>query len=386
MPVTRATEHQQRKYGVKLWIKSEWRNRPTRIADLHCSKGSFKGNLDERQKRAEFAQYAAAIARQEGTNVDLDAIRQRVDRQLGLMATCDPALPKGLISEGENDLTAAIARDCLIDESQVVAERVSAVVASQNANLALIEAIDVLTSNPVAPVALVAPPQGETDVSRQAPVPCAALVAPDGTKRLPSASSPDSERSALPDWVQFPPKLKWSTPTINETLTDHGFDPVYTQAALASGMTMEQIEERDRQAAIISAREQLKTAWPTPELIAAASLPSDEPIYPADCLDPSYHDEPGLVDDSLDYDGEMEQISATMNLDKLTFDVESDIGKSFLPSDFAAWRERMGWDKFQAAAKLDINERTIRNYEAGRQPIPKVVALACWAYAVSHGS
>jgi DNA-binding XRE family transcriptional regulator len=53
--------------------------------------------------------------------------------------------------------------------------------------------------------------------------------------------------------------------------------------------------------------------------------------------------------------------------------------------DFRAWRERMGWNQCEAATALDLSRRSIIGYEAGQQPIPRVVALACWALTVEHG-
>ncbi|HJU20759.1 MAG TPA: helix-turn-helix transcriptional regulator [Stellaceae bacterium] len=55
-----------------------------------------------------------------------------------------------------------------------------------------------------------------------------------------------------------------------------------------------------------------------------------------------------------------------------------------LPADFRAWRERMGWTQEQAAAALDLSRRSIIGYEQGSQPIPRTVALACWALTVAH--
>ncbi len=51
------------------------------------------------------------------------------------------------------------------------------------------------------------------------------------------------------------------------------------------------------------------------------------------------------------------------------------------PTDFRAWRKRLGLTQAQAAAALDIAARTIRHYERGRRSgaavaIPRVVALA----------
>ena len=327
MPVIRATESQQKKYGVKLWIKSEWRSRPKQIANLHCSKWSNAGKLDERQARDEFIEYATRLSRQEGNlgRVDIEAMHARVERQRSLMAICDPDKPRGLIAEGENDLTRAIAA-----ESVQVAEIGSATVAAQNAALVAIEAIDVLTSNP-------------------------------------------------DDWRNIPFKPRWCKPTINETVVDYGFSPEYTQAALAAGMTIEEIEKRDREATMIAARHRLQSGeWPTAELIAAAN-------YPADYFDScdEIDDDAPVVKTAMSLSALRADSGKQMNLDNLSYDAETDIGKTFLPADMQAWRNRLGFTQKSAAERLDITERTIRNYEIGAQPIPRVVALACWALAVS---
>lgn len=50
-------------------------------------------------------------------------------------------------------------------------------------------------------------------------------------------------------------------------------------------------------------------------------------------------------------------------------------------TDFITWREHMGASKTQVSEWLGISERTLRKYELGDVPVPKVVTLACAALA-----
>jgi len=52
------------------------------------------------------------------------------------------------------------------------------------------------------------------------------------------------------------------------------------------------------------------------------------------------------------------------------------------------WRETMEWSQAEAARRLGLHYKTLRNYERGRRddgrpsPIPRPVALACGALAL----
>lgn len=57
------------------------------------------------------------------------------------------------------------------------------------------------------------------------------------------------------------------------------------------------------------------------------------------------------------------------------------------PTQFKAWRKRMGWSQQEAADHLGISKISVQNYERGRRAapdprpveIPMPVALACSA-------
>lgn len=49
---------------------------------------------------------------------------------------------------------------------------------------------------------------------------------------------------------------------------------------------------------------------------------------------------------------------------------------------FAAFRERMGWNRTELSEALDIDRRTARLYEEGARPIPRYIALACASLAM----
>jgi DNA-binding XRE family transcriptional regulator len=53
------------------------------------------------------------------------------------------------------------------------------------------------------------------------------------------------------------------------------------------------------------------------------------------------------------------------------------------PTSFAAWRERLGLSKTDAALKLGLSRNAIIKYENGESDIPEHVALAC--AAIAHG-
>lgn len=51
---------------------------------------------------------------------------------------------------------------------------------------------------------------------------------------------------------------------------------------------------------------------------------------------------------------------------------------------FQAWMKRNGLSWTTAADELDVSRSSIGNYSTGRQPVPRTVALAC--YALEHGA
>ena len=53
------------------------------------------------------------------------------------------------------------------------------------------------------------------------------------------------------------------------------------------------------------------------------------------------------------------------------------------PTDLIAWRQRLGLNKSEAAASLEITRATYRRYERGEAEIPRTIALAC--AALSYG-
>lgn len=54
-----------------------------------------------------------------------------------------------------------------------------------------------------------------------------------------------------------------------------------------------------------------------------------------------------------------------------------------MPADLKAWRERHRLSIRAAAEAIGVAPGSIVNWEAGKYPIPKHIALACAAY--SHG-
>lgn len=53
------------------------------------------------------------------------------------------------------------------------------------------------------------------------------------------------------------------------------------------------------------------------------------------------------------------------------------------PAGLIAWRERLNLNKSEAASRLGIGRNAYARYEAGEQPIPLYIALAC--AAIAHG-
>lgn len=53
------------------------------------------------------------------------------------------------------------------------------------------------------------------------------------------------------------------------------------------------------------------------------------------------------------------------------------------PSELAAWRRHMKWNKAEAARRLGLSRNTFAAYEAGRVEIPAYIALACTALALN---
>ena len=51
------------------------------------------------------------------------------------------------------------------------------------------------------------------------------------------------------------------------------------------------------------------------------------------------------------------------------------------PYELTQWREYMRWNKTRAASEIGIAINSMGNYEAGRAPVPRYVALACMALA-----
>jgi|GEM_PF-3170251 len=56
----------------------------------------------------------------------------------------------------------------------------------------------------------------------------------------------------------------------------------------------------------------------------------------------------------------------------------------FTPADLTKWRESMALSQREAAKALGVARQSYSNYEAGKVPIPKLVALACQALAATR--
>ena len=50
--------------------------------------------------------------------------------------------------------------------------------------------------------------------------------------------------------------------------------------------------------------------------------------------------------------------------------------------DLTQWREHLGFNRTEAARRLDITRVTLRAYEEGKRPVPGSIALACAAIAL----
>ena len=55
------------------------------------------------------------------------------------------------------------------------------------------------------------------------------------------------------------------------------------------------------------------------------------------------------------------------------------------PSEFRAWRERIGYTQAQAAAALCVSLRSVKAWESGFAAPPAFLALACAALAAGLG-
>lgn len=55
------------------------------------------------------------------------------------------------------------------------------------------------------------------------------------------------------------------------------------------------------------------------------------------------------------------------------------------PSEFRAWRARMGYTQQQAAAALGVSLRTVKSWESGFAAPPAFLPLACAALAAGLG-
>lgn len=55
------------------------------------------------------------------------------------------------------------------------------------------------------------------------------------------------------------------------------------------------------------------------------------------------------------------------------------------PSEFRAWRARMGYTQQQAAAALGVSLRTVKSWESGFAAPPAFLALACAALSAGLG-
>ncbi len=51
------------------------------------------------------------------------------------------------------------------------------------------------------------------------------------------------------------------------------------------------------------------------------------------------------------------------------------------PDQLIAWRDRLGFNKAEAARRLGIARNSLAAYEAGAQTVPIYIALACAALA-----
>jgi DNA-binding XRE family transcriptional regulator len=155
----------------------------------------------------------------------------------------------------------------------------------------------------------------------------------------------------------------------------------YTQSAkFHAGMTQAEIEARDKGAEQIKAYERLINKHP--------ELVTDDDIRAAG-LDPAQWRD---GEEDLAECDETEDTSGAMLPNELTHDCETDLGLtddrgagSIVASDVKDWRARCGFSQEDAAKKLGISSRALRDYENGKTEVPRMAALAMWALAIKYG-
>jgi DNA-binding XRE family transcriptional regulator len=154
----------------------------------------------------------------------------------------------------------------------------------------------------------------------------------------------------------------------------------YTRFALDAGLTYPEIDARDKGAERIKAFDRLINKHP--------ELVTDDDIRAAG-LDPvQWRDgEEGLAECE-----ETEDPSGAMLPNEWTHDCEADLGLtddrgagSIVASDVKDWRARCGFSQEDAARKLGITSRALRDYENGKTEVPRMAALAMWALAIKYG-
>jgi DNA-binding XRE family transcriptional regulator len=155
----------------------------------------------------------------------------------------------------------------------------------------------------------------------------------------------------------------------------------YAQSAkLHAGMTDAEIEARDKVAERIKAFDRLMNKHP--------ELVTDDDIRAAG-LDPAQWRD---GEENLDECEETEDPSGAMLPNELTHDCEADLGLTddrgaglIIASDVKEWRMRCGFSQEDAAKKLGISSRALRDYENGKTEVPRMAALAMWALAIKYG-
>jgi DNA-binding XRE family transcriptional regulator len=155
----------------------------------------------------------------------------------------------------------------------------------------------------------------------------------------------------------------------------------YAQSArLHAGMTQAEIDGRDEGAEKVKAFQRLINKHP--------ELVTDDDIRAAG-LDPAQWRD---GEENLDEREETEDPSAAMLPNELTHDCEADLGLTddrapslIIASDVKEWRARCGFSQEDAAKKLGISSRALRDYENGKTGVPKMAALAMWALAIKYG-
>jgi DNA-binding XRE family transcriptional regulator len=145
-------------------------------------------------------------------------------------------------------------------------------------------------------------------------------------------------------------------------------------------MTQAEIEARDQGVEKIKAFERLINKHP--------ELVTDDDIRAAG-LDPAQWRD---SEEYLDECEETEDPSAAMLPKELTHDCEADLGVtddrgagSIVASDVKEWRARCSFSQEDAAKKLGISSRALRDYENGKTEVPKMAALAMWALTIKYG-